>query len=47
MNALAGGEKLDGGDTKDNKYSYDDIMNLKFKMLTNSDLMHKDSKTGL
>ncbi len=45
MNALAGGEKLESGDAE--KISYDDIINLRFKMLTNSDLMHKDEKTGL
>ena len=45
MNALSGGEKLESGDAE--KISYDDIINLRFKMLTNSDLMHKDEKTGL
>ncbi|MDD7293537.1 MAG: ABC transporter ATP-binding protein/permease [Clostridiaceae bacterium] len=45
MNALAGGEKLESGDAE--RISYDDIINLRFKMLTNSDLMHKDEKTGL
>ncbi len=45
MNALAGGEKLESGDAE--RISYDDILDLKFKMLTNSDLMHKDEKTGL
>ncbi len=47
MNALSGGEKLESGDANENKYSYQDILNLKFKMLTNSDLMLKDQKTGL
>ena len=45
MNALSGGEKLESGDAE--RISYDDIINLRFKMLTNSDLMHKDEKTGL
>ncbi len=45
MNALAGGEKLESGETE--CISYDDILGLRFKMLTNSDLMHKDEKTGL
>lgn len=45
MNALAGGEKLESGEAE--RISYDDILNLRFKMLTNSDLMHKDEKTGL
>ena len=45
MNALAGGEKLESGDAE--RISYDDILGLRFKMLTNSDLMHKDEKTGL
>ena len=45
MNALAGGDKLESGDAE--KISYDDILGLNFKMLTNSDLMHKDEKTGL
>ncbi|MDO4379582.1 MAG: ABC transporter ATP-binding protein/permease [Clostridia bacterium] len=45
MNALSGGDKLESGDAE--KISYDDILGLNFKMLTNSDLMHKDEKTGL
>ena len=45
MNALAGGEKLESGEAE--RISYDDILGLRFKMLTNSDLMHKDEKTGL
>lgn len=45
MNALAGGEKLESGEAE--RISYDDILSLRFKMLTNSDLMHKDEKTGL
>ena len=45
MNALAGGEKLESGEAE--RFSYDDILGLDFKMLTNSDLMHKDEKTGL
>ena len=45
MNALSGGEKLESGDAE--RITYDDIIGLRFKMLTNSDLMHKDEKTGL
>ena len=45
MNALSGGEKLESGEAE--RISYDDILGLQFKMLTNSDLMHKDEKTGL
>lgn len=45
MGALSGGEKLESGDAE--RIDYDDILNLQFKLLTNSDLMYKDEKTGL
>lgn len=45
MSAIAGGNELES-DTEQ-KYSYDDFLNLKFKLVLSSDYMKKDSETGL
>lgn len=45
MSAIAGGSEIES-DTPE-KYSYDDLLKLKFKLVLSSDYMKKDSKTGL
>ncbi len=44
MGALSGGE---GMGTKQDAFSYEEICNMKFKLVLNSDYMVKDKKTGL
>ena len=45
MGAITGGEEVNNGIPE--KYSYDDILNLKYKLVLSSDYMVKDSETGL
>lgn len=45
MSALASGESLESEDVTE--YSYDDILNMKFKLVLSADYYVKDKKTGL
>ena len=45
MNAISSGESLESEDVSE--YSYDEIMNMKFKFVLSSDYFVKDGKTGL
>ena len=45
MGAMGGGTEVDMGDT--NKYTYEEILDLEFKLVLSSDYMVKNKKTGL